>query len=66
MDAEWDFASANALERYINDVLQQRSDIRMVYLDAQPINRIDVTGVESFLRLRRSLHKLEFACISVV
>lgn len=58
MDAEWDFASANALERYINDVLQQRSDIRMVYLDAQPINRIDVTGVESFLRLRRSLHKL--------
>ena len=39
MDAEWDFASANALERYINDVLQQRSDIRMVYLDAQPIYR---------------------------
>lgn len=57
MDADWDFASAWALERYVSDALQQRKGIRMFYLDAQPINRIDVTGVESFLRLRQSLQK---------
>ena len=57
MDAEWDFASASALERYVTQALQQRPDITTVYLDAQPINRIDVTGVESFLRLRQSLQK---------
>ena len=57
MDAEWDFASASALERYVTQALQQRPDIQTVYLDAQPINRIDVTGVESFLRLRQSLQK---------
>ena len=57
MDAEWDFASASALERYITDSLQQRHDIEVIYLDAQSINRIDVTGVESFLRLRQSLQK---------
>lgn len=57
MDAEWDFASASALERYITDALQKNPDIQSVFLDAQPINRIDVTGVESFLRLRQSLQK---------
>ncbi|MDO4592627.1 MAG: SulP family inorganic anion transporter [Comamonadaceae bacterium] len=57
MDAEWDFASASALERYIADALQQRSDVQMLYLDAHSINRIDVTGVESFFRLRQSLQK---------
>jgi len=57
MDAEWDFASASALERYVTNALQQRPDIETVFLDAQPINRIDVTGVESFMRLRQSLHK---------
>lgn len=57
MDAEWDFASASALERYVTQTLQARPDITTVYLDAQPINRIDVTGVESFLRLRQSLQK---------
>ena len=57
MDAEWDFASADALERYIANTLQQRPNIHTVFLDAQPINRIDVTGVESFLRLRHSLQK---------
>ena len=58
MDAEWDFASAAALERHITQALQQRPGIRVVFLDAQPINRIDITGVESFMRLRLSLKKL--------
>lgn len=57
MDAEWDFASASALERYITQALQQRPGIQTLFLDAQPINRIDVTGVESFMRLRQSLQK---------
>lgn len=57
MDAEWDFASSAALERYVTQVLQQQPHIQIVYLDAQPINRIDVTGVESFMRLRQSLRK---------
>lgn len=57
MDAEWDFASSSALERYVTQVLQQQPHIQIVYLDAQPINRIDVTGVESFMRLRQSLRK---------
>lgn len=58
MDAEWDFASAAALERYLTQALQQRPGIRVVFLDAQPINRIDITGVESFMRLRHHLKKL--------
>lgn len=57
MDADWDFASAAALERYITQTLQQRSGIRVIFLDAQPINRIDVTGIESFIRLRNGLKK---------
>lgn len=57
MDAEWDFASASALERYVTQALQQRPTVATVFLDAQPINRIDVTGVESFMRLRQSLQK---------
>lgn len=57
MDADWDFASASALERYLTQTLQQRAGIHTVFLDAQPINRIDVTGVECFLRIRQSLQK---------
>ena len=57
MDAEWDFASASALERFVTEALQQRPAIDTVFLDAQPINRIDVTGVESFMRLRQNLQK---------
>lgn len=57
MDAEWDFASAAALERHITQSLQQRPGVRVVFIDAQPINRIDITGVESFFRLRQSLQK---------
>ncbi|MEG3000052.1 MAG: SulP family inorganic anion transporter [Comamonas sp.] len=57
MDAELDFASAQSLERHITDQLALRPNIRTLYLAALPINRIDVTGVEMFVRLRRSLQK---------
>ena len=52
MDAELDFASANALERRVADELAARPDTRHLCLFALPINRIDVTGVETFVRLR--------------
>jgi SulP family sulfate permease len=55
MDAELDFASANALERRVANELAQRPDIRHLCLFALPINRIDVTGVEAFMRLRSLL-----------
>jgi len=55
MDAELDFASANALERRVTDELAQRPSIRHLCLFALPINRIDVTGVEAFIRLRALL-----------
>ncbi|MGN1057102.1 MAG: SulP family inorganic anion transporter [Comamonas sp.] len=57
LDAEWDFASASALERHIHDTLQTNPALQAVFIDAQPINRIDVTGVESFMRLRHSLRQ---------
>lgn len=57
MDAELDFGSASALERFIMDALQADPALRQVYLAAQPINRIDVTGVEVFVRLRHQLNK---------
>jgi len=53
MDAELDFASSNALERRVLDELMARSELRHVCLLALPINRIDVTGVEAFVRLHR-------------
>ena len=55
MDAELDFASANALERRVADELAQRPDLLHLCLFALPINRIDVTGVEAFMRLRALL-----------
>ena len=51
MDAELDFASANALERRVAEELAERPGMRHLCLFAQPINRIDVTGVEAFIRL---------------
>ena len=54
MDAELDFASASTLERNISGHLARHPGIRHVCLFAQPINRIDVTGVEAF----RSIHQL--------
>ena len=55
MDAELDFASASALERRVADELASRPEIRHLCLFAQSINRIDVTGVEAFMRLRAQL-----------
>ncbi len=55
MDAEFDFASASALERAVVEHLAQDPQVRHVCLFAHPINRIDATGVEVFGQLRRYL-----------
>ncbi|WP_404299393.1 SulP family inorganic anion transporter [Alicycliphilus denitrificans] len=55
MDAELDFASANALERRVADELASRPETHHLCLFALSINRIDVTGVETFMRLRALL-----------
>ncbi|TFZ03040.1 SulP family inorganic anion transporter [Ramlibacter henchirensis] len=53
MDAELDFASASDLERVMVEHLAAHPDTQHVVLFAQPINRIDATGVEVFSTLRR-------------
>ena len=58
MDAELDFASATALERRVADELAARPDLRQLCLFALPVNRIDVTGVEAFVRLRALMQSL--------
>jgi len=55
MDAELDFAAASSFERNISEHLIAHPDTRHVCLFAQPINRIDATGVEIFAALRMSL-----------
>jgi SulP family sulfate permease len=55
MDAELDFASATDLERAIVEHLAAHPDVRHVCLFAQPINRVDATGVEVFGQLRKLL-----------
>lgn len=55
MDAELDFASASALERRVMDHLGTHPDVVHVCLLAQPINRIDVTGVETFAQILSTL-----------
>ncbi|PIT73971.1 SulP family inorganic anion transporter [Limnohabitans sp. G3-2] len=55
MDAELDFAAASEFDRAITDHLAQHPDVQHVCLFAQPINRIDVTGVETFAQLHRQL-----------
>jgi len=55
LDAALDFASASTLERTINEALASRPDTRDIFLFAQPINRIDVTGTEAFGSIRRLL-----------
>ena len=52
MDAELDFASASSLERAVIEHLAAHPEVRQVCLFAQPINRIDATGVETFGKLR--------------
>ncbi len=55
MDAELDFAAASGLERAITEHLSAHHGVRHVCLFAQPINRIAVTGVESFSQICRQL-----------
>jgi sulfate permease, SulP family len=55
MDAELDFASASALERDITQHLARDTQVQHVCVFAQPINRIDATGVEVFSQLRNAL-----------
>ena len=55
MDAELDFASASGFLATIDQHLSQHPDTRHVCLFAQPINRIDVSGVEAFVQLRQTL-----------
>jgi sulfate permease, SulP family len=55
MDAELDFASATAMERAIVEHLAAHPEVKHVCLFAQPINRVDATGVEMFTQLRKLL-----------
>ena len=55
MDAELDFASASGLSNAVGQHLNTHPQTRHVCLFAQPINRIDVTGVEAFTQIRTSL-----------
>ena len=55
MDAELDFASASGFLATIDQHLTLHPDTRHVCLFAQPINRIDVSGVEAFVQLRQTL-----------
>jgi sulfate permease, SulP family len=55
MDAELDFASASGFSTAIDLHLAAHPHTRHVCLFAQPINRIDVTGVEAFVQLRAHL-----------
>lgn len=57
MDAALDFASAAEFERIIGEHLARHHDTRHVCLLAQPINRIDATGVDIFLKLVLQLQR---------
>lgn len=55
MDAELDFAAASSFEKYMTEKLRDLPGIQHVCLFAQPINRIDATGVETLQQLRKQL-----------
>ncbi len=55
MDAELDFASSSGFAAVIGEHLKLHPEVKHVCLFAQPINRIDVTGVETFNQVRTSL-----------
>ena len=55
MDAELDFASASEFERAILQHLNAYPATKHVCLFAQPINRIDATGLEVFSQVRHML-----------
>jgi sulfate permease, SulP family len=55
MDAALDFAAAAEFERAIVEHLAQAPNTRHVCLFAQPINRIDATGVDAFMKMSAQL-----------
>jgi SulP family sulfate permease len=57
MDAELDFAAASTLERAVMEHLGKHPNVAHVCLFAQPINRIDATGVESLAKLEAMLRE---------
>ena len=56
MDAALDFAAASSFERTIVEHLAQHPGTQHVCLLAQPINRIDATGIEVMAKLCAQLH----------
>jgi sulfate permease, SulP family len=59
MDAALDFASASSFERALLEYLGQHPNTRQVCLFAQPINSVDATGVELFVKLSGQLRQRE-------
>jgi len=57
MDAALDFAAAAGFERYVTEYLTAHPGTRHVCLFAQPINRMDATGAETFIRLLTQLRQ---------
>ncbi len=57
MDAALDFAAAAEFERAIVEYLAAHPQTRHICLFAQPINRIDATGVEAWLKLNGQLRQ---------
>ena len=53
MDSELDFASAAALENRAATDWARHPQFKQLALLAQPMNQIDITGVEAFARLER-------------
>jgi len=56
MDAELDFAAAASFERNILEHLAAHPDVTDVCLFASAINRVDVTGVETFRQLLKTFN----------
>lgn len=56
MDAALDFATAAEFERAIVEHVTRAPDTRHVCLFAQPINRVDATGADIFMKVAQQLH----------
>lgn len=57
MDAALDFAAASGFERAISEYLLAHPDTKHLCLFAQPMNRIDATGVEVFSKVASVLRQ---------
>ena len=57
MDGELDFASSTSFEEALVDHIAAHPRTKHVVLFAQPVNRIDATGVETFMQLREMLEE---------